>query len=454
MINPRSRPALSLLAYCHYCLQNYEQAATYYQQLVEHCPGNKYKLDYAQTLYACGAYDQALQVGFSIDEELSGRSAEGSNDNTINYQRLVYKLQASIKYERGEIVASRTLLEHMPNSDQREQTDKEVNLACLLFKEQRYAESLSLYQKALKANGQSSASSSPSFQPDLNYSIALCYYKRKEYQQALQYIGEIIERGIREYPELGVGALTEAGGDVRSVGNSIKLQETFLIESFNLKSAIEFQQGKLELARESLTDMPPRSEEELDVVTLHNQALINIAAEPGEGFRKLQFLLQRSLFPPETFSNLLLLYCRYDYHELAADLMAENTQFTFQYLSKTTYELLDALITVQTSPEDAYRKLDEMMIVCAERLRKLNRQREAKQAENEELAKLEKEFDKLLDELYIPVLMAQAKIYYDLENYEKVESIFSKSAEFCSSNDTFKLNVAHVLFMQVRVIMF
>lgn len=429
-----------MLAYCHYSLQNYEQAATHYQQLVEHYPSNlQYKLDYAQTLYACGAYDQALQIGFSIDEELGGK------ESASNYQRLAYKLQASIKYERGEIVASRTLLEHMPKADQREEMDKEVNLACLLFKEQRYADSLSLYLKALKANGQSA---STSFQPDLNYSIALCYYKRKEYQQALQYIGEIIERGIREYPELGVGALTETGGgDVRSVGNSIKLQETFLVEAFNLKAAIEFRQGKLEAARDSLTDMPPRSEEELDVVTLHNQALINIDAEPAEGFRKLQFLLQRNPFPPETFSNLLLLYCRYDYHELAADLMAENTQFTFQYLSKTTYELLDALITVQTSPEEAYRKLDEMLIGCAEQLRKLNKQREAKSGTERE--ELDESFDKLLDELYIPVLMAQAKIYYDLENYEKVESIFSKSAEFCSGNDTFKLNVAHVLFMQV-----
>ena len=133
-----------------------------------------------------------------------------------------------------------------------------------------------------------------------------------------------------EYPELGVGSLTEGAVDVRSVGNSIKLQETFLVESFNLKAAIEFMENKLDLARESLTDMPPRAEDELDVISLHNQALINIDTELNEGFRKLQFLLQRNPFPPETFSNLLLLYCRYDYYELAADLMAENTQFTFK----------------------------------------------------------------------------------------------------------------------------
>ena len=49
---------------------------------------------------------------------------------------------------------------------------------------------------------------------------------------------------------------------------------------------------------------------------------------------------------------------------------------------------------------------------------------------------------------YIPVLMQQAKIYWDMENYQQVEKIFRKSVEFCNEHDIWKLNVAHVLFMQ------
>ena len=49
---------------------------------------------------------------------------------------------------------------------------------------------------------------------------------------------------------------------------------------------------------------------------------------------------------------------------------------------------------------------------------------------------------------YIPVLMQQAKIYWDLENYVQVEKLFRKSVEFCNEHDVWKLNVAHVLFMQ------
>ena len=67
-----------------------------------------------------------------------------------------------------------------------------------------------------------------------------------------------------------------------------------------------------EASCEALTDMPPRSEEELDPVTLHNQALMNMETKPTEGFEKLQFLLQQNPFPPETFGNLLLLYIKYE----------------------------------------------------------------------------------------------------------------------------------------------
>lgn len=79
--------------------------------------------------------------------------------------------------------------------------------------------------------------------------------------------------------------------------------------------------------------MPPRNEYELDAVTLHNQALMNMENNPAEGFEKLQFLLQQNPFPPETFSNLLLLYCHYECYDLAADILAENAHLTYKYLT-------------------------------------------------------------------------------------------------------------------------
>jgi len=57
------------------------------------------------------------------------------------------------------------------------------------------------------------------------------------------------------------------------------------------------------------------------------------------------------------------------------------------------------------------------------------------------------EYDAALDQ-YIPVLMMQAKTYWDKQNYQQVEKLFRQSAEFCSEHETWKLNVAHVFFMQ------
>ena len=67
----------------------------------------------------------------------------------------------------------------------------------------------------------------------------------------------------------------------------------------------------MEAAQEALSDMPPRSEDELDPVTLHNQGLMNMDEDPTAGFRKLNFLLQNPPFPAETFGNLLLLYVQH-----------------------------------------------------------------------------------------------------------------------------------------------
>ena len=57
------------------------------------------------------------------------------------------------------------------------------------------------------------------------------------------------------------------------------------------------------------------------------------------------------------------------------------------------------------------------------------------------------EYDENL-ERYIPILMAQASIYWEMQNYAAIEKIFRKSVEFCSDHDVWRLNVGHVLFMQ------
>lgn len=398
-----------------------------------HPDNEQYLINYAQTLYDASLYDEAMKATFQFEH--MNKSKPNGSLSPNKSQTL--KLQAAIKYGQEDYSAAKSLIDQIPNDD----PDKEVNLACLLFKEGQYDKAISKLIKCFNAEG---------YKSDLSYNISLCFYKMKQYSSSMKYIGDIIEKGIREHPELSVGMTTE-GIEVRSVGNTITLHETCLVEAFNLKAAIEYQLKNYESAQEAMTDMPPRTEEELDAVTLHNQALISMETDPTEGFEKLQFLIQQNPFPPETFANLLLLYCKYEYYDLAADVMAENTSFTFKYLTPYLYEFLDALITQQTSPEDAYKKFDEMSVKHTDSLRKLTKLiQDAKQSQNEEqMNKYTNQYDQQL-ELFIPILMAQAKIFWDFENYEKVEKVFRKSVEFCNDNDIWKLNVAHTLFMQVN----
>jgi tetratricopeptide repeat protein 30 len=418
----KSRPALSLLGYCYYQMQDFVNAADCYEQLTLLNPEvDEYRLYYAQSLYKASLYDEAMKVSCQID-------------NAGHHAKIV-KLQAGIKYGQEDYSGAKSLVDQCPTDD----LDTEVNLGCLLFKEGRYEEALRRFTQVQHIGG---------YKPDLAYNIALCHYMMKQYAAAHSTVGDIIAKGIKEHPELGVGMNTE-GIEVRSVGNTLTLHETALIESFNLQAAIEYQHKHYDSACIALTDMPPRSEHELDPVTLHNQALMNMEQNPTEGFEKLQFLLQQNPFPPETFANLLLLYVKYEYFDLAADVLAENAHLTYKYLTPYLYEFLEAVIMRQTAPEEAYRKFDEMAAKLAESLRKCTKQvQEARKSHDDEGAKQAiHEFDETIDR-YMPVLMQQTKIYWDLENYMQVEKIFRKSVEFCNDQDVWKLNVAHVLFMQ------
>ena len=64
------------------------------------------------------------------------------------------------------------------------------------------------------------------------------------------------------------------------------------------------------------------------------KALINMDADPSTGFAKLNFLIANPPCPPESFGNLLLLYCKYSCFALAADIMAEYTHLHESALSQ------------------------------------------------------------------------------------------------------------------------
>jgi len=424
---PRSRCALSLLGYCYYHMQDFQQAAEAYAQLVQACPEvDEYKIYQVQSLMKAGMHEEASQVCTAIENP--------------EFTERVMLLQAAISYEQDEVQLARSILDQCSP----EAEEKQVFEGALLWKEKRHADAMKQFSDAMNTAG---------YQPDLAYNIALCYYSMKQYGPAVKHIAEIIERGVRDHPELSVGALADGAGGLqaRSVGNTGVLKETALIEAFNLKAAIEYVMKNHEAAQDALNDMPPRDESELDAVTLHNQALTEMDEKPSEGFRKLNFLLHQHPSPPETFVNLLLLYCKHNYYNLAADILAENADLTYKCMQPQDYEFLDALIQGQASPEEAYRRFDELSAKHIEALRRgtKNIQDARRQRDQAAVRKHLEGFDEALAK-YIPVLMGQAKVYWDMEHYSMVEKIFRQSAEFCSEDESWKLNVAHIFFMQEK----
>ncbi|KAJ1513294.1 Tetratricopeptide repeat protein 30A [Coelomomyces lativittatus] len=420
MHHPNARPALSLLGLCYFQLQDWGNAIGCYEILVKDYPEvPNYAIYYAYCLYKAGQYNAAHTATLSIQNP--------------KYQDKIRKIQAAIKFELDDLSGCRLLIDQCAPDD----PDTLFNQACLLYKQSHYAEAQTKFQEVLKRQG---------YQAEVTYQVALCAYQLKDYATSIKYVADLIDHGIRDYPDLNIGV---SAHDILSVGNSKALHQSFLVEAFNLKAAIEYTLKNTTAAKEAFQDMPPRLEEELDPVTLHNQALVHMDMDPTSGFEKLIFLLQQSPCPPETFGNLLLLYLKFEYYDAAADLLAENAGLAREVLSRYLYEFLSAILLKSVSVEDSFKKLEELGQRHLDQLRHLSKQvQEARTARDEEKAKKYViEYDQRL-ERYLPILMSQAKLYWDQQRYSVVEKIFRKSVEVCSDQEAWKLNVAHVLFMQ------
>eukprot|EP00921_Rhytidocystis_pertsovi_P000751 GHVQ01001314.1.p1 GENE.GHVQ01001314.1~~GHVQ01001314.1.p1 ORF type:complete len:528 (-),score=94.90 GHVQ01001314.1:198-1781(-) len=451
---PNSRCILSLLGYAYYYKEDYQNAASVYGSLVKVCPEiEAYRLYHAQSLGGCGSYEQALRTCSVLMESRScggegGGGDDGcvggdngsrieplynSTESPVNRPRLVL-YSATLQYSLQDYNTTRLLIDEceqlcsnqsphpsptnsaavaavpaagstrvLPSSISwpADSALSEILVsalilrACVEWREGHVIAAKELFVYALERVG---------LDAQILASLAVCCYATQDYMTALKHVMEIIDKAMAEHPELGGGSNGGENGDVRSVGNSSVLAETSLIEAFNLKAAIEFVLQNPQGAKEALQDMPYRREAELDSVSLHNQALINMDAHPNEGFRKLYFLLQNPPFPPQTFVNLLILYCKYCYYDLAADMQAENAHLAAQCLDKEDSDFLSALIMAQSAPEQAFHSFESIATRQVEVLRRITKhiQDARRTRDNSAVKKNLSEFDTALDK-YIPV---------------------------------------------------
>ena len=108
------------------------------------------------------------------------------------HQKAVTTLLVANSYEQEDLAACRRQLDKCLPED----PDTMVNAGCILFKEGKFEAARQKFNDAVGALG---------YQPELLYNIALCFYKTKQFSPALKHLAEIIEKGVREHPELSIG---------------------------------------------------------------------------------------------------------------------------------------------------------------------------------------------------------------------------------------------------------
>ena len=73
-------------------------------------------------------------------------------------------------------------------------------LGCCLYRELQWAAAAAQFAGALQAGG---------FSPEVAYSLAVCQYQQRDFVGALATISDIVELGVHEHPELGVGSAAD-----------------------------------------------------------------------------------------------------------------------------------------------------------------------------------------------------------------------------------------------------
>ena len=79
-------------------------------------------------------------------------------------------------------------------------------------------------------------------------------------------------------------------------------------------------------------NIPPRNEEDIDMITLHNKAILDADTAPEEGIEILAHIVSQPSYPRQALSNLVILYFREELFDVAADFMAENIELCLTQL--------------------------------------------------------------------------------------------------------------------------
>ena len=333
-----------------------------------------------------------------------------------------------------------------------------ISEGCILFKENKFVEALSKFEDAKKLEG---------YNAELFYNIALCLFKSNKYDLSLEHVKIIAKKAMRLFQK---SKLFEPEGGVSKEKVSHIVRETAYIEALNLQACIQYVLGDAEVAKESIKELSEfltTNKIQYDTVTYHNEAIIFVNENVAESIKRLESLLECPTFPGEAFQNLIHLYCKYRFFDLASELLNKNPISASRLLETDEYLYVKALILEQTKPNEALKQYETIINNYKKQLEIVNKRLDElaskdvqtrigddEDLQNEMMNEDLKEIERLnqekgyMRERLVAVLSNKAKIYWDNKQFAKAEEVFSANKEYCKGLNVFNLNVGHTLFMQ------
>ncbi|CDW79337.1 tpr domain containing protein [Stylonychia lemnae] len=430
----KERSVYSVLAFCYFQTGDFQNASLCYSELIKICPEiTEYSYYLAQCLLKSGMYEEALEV------------CEKQLDNT-HLQQKGKQLKAAIYYEKNEFDMAKKHLKSLNTSD----FASLVNEGCIYFKQDQIEKALGKFNDAIKICG---------FNAELFYNVALSYYELHEYKESVTFLDVILQKAYEKFPQLkNVTEENPVFEKDKTISTQI-LRESAIVEALNLKAAILYFQEDYEGAKQVIKKVPVIQEGGTDPVTFHNQAVLFVNQNSAESIKKLNYLLNNSLFPPETFQNLLFLYCKYFFFDLANELIQENPKFCESLLEKDDFDYIQTMILQQQDPNGAIKHFQTILDYYKGQIQQSNQEIEKLQEEymegrienSSEIEQQVRYLDqrlRIMKEKYAAVLTSQAKIFWDMKDYKSVQQVFTDSQDICDGFQIFNVNLAHSIYMQ------
>ena len=426
----RSRPVLSLLAHCSYQDEDYLRSAEIYEELIELCPSSEqYQLYYVQSLVKAESFIDASRA--AVASKVLPSSP---------FLHRIKLLQAQAEMEQGLLSEAAATLTQCNEKD----IDTVLSLAAIHFRNKDFRSALDTYSNAQLIDDS----------PRIAYYIALCHYHLEEYEVALQAVVDIIDTTVEEEYE----------------------DDSCLC--FNLKASILYAMKNVKAAKTTMKDfmdIGEVEEEDLDAVTIHNDAILKFDSDPATAIQNLQCIItsqpQQQSYPSEALGNILIMFLNQGREDLASETFEAYKNVAEELLPQETYSYVQAAATSMTSPNDSlecsvaehakHLKLEMKRLrsnkfsstrAATASLRPgssrpmSSRPSTARQTQRD-LAHATKEFEESVNQ-FIPLLMLQAKAFWDQGEYAKSEAFLQQHSEILGDNDVFCENMAHSLFLQ------